>query len=200
MNHLSIRDIFRTLFYCCFLSNSGKEVVNSINFPSRRKNRKADLVTCFESRTATPPLGSARVFRGIFCPIGYGSEGFKRSASPAAYRFSAEKTPFSVKKRLKTPFFIKTSVSFPQYVPAVEYTGLPRIRRCVPFGEHGRFDSGTTRHAEIFEAANGKYSSASPPIFTIRCLILPPVAENVTLPQKATALRRKKSRVYSSVD
>ena len=106
MNHLSIRDIFRTLFYCCFLSNSGKEVVNSINFPSRRKNRKADLVTCFESRTATPPLVSARVFRGIFCPIGDGSEGFKRSASPAAYRFFAKKNAvFGVKKAYNSVFY-----------------------------------------------------------------------------------------------
>ena len=117
MNHLSIRDIFRTLFYCCFLSNSGKEVVNSINFPSRRKNRKADLVTCFESRTATPPLVSARVFRGIFCPIGYGSEGFKRSASPAAYRFSAEKSRFRCKKGLKLRFLSKRRSVFRNTCP-----------------------------------------------------------------------------------
>ena len=53
-----------------FLQNSGKEVVNSINLPSRKKQRKAARVTCFEKRTDVPERVCACVFTGIFCPIG----------------------------------------------------------------------------------------------------------------------------------
>ena len=46
-------------FFTCFLGylrqKSGKEVVNSISFPSCRKYFSAAFVTCFERRTGTPP-------------------------------------------------------------------------------------------------------------------------------------------------